>query len=79
MKLLIEAGADVNYSNKDGDTALVNATSNSTNRWKLMRGGGCNYDKFDIVDLLIKAGADVNIVASTGCNRRFQQKFASTC
>jgi len=46
VKLLLEAGADVNVKNKDGETALMKASYNGYT---------------EIVKMLIDAGADVNI------------------
>ena len=48
VKLLIENGADVNAEDKDGNTAVIEAT------W--------NKDAINVLKLLIAAGADVNHV-----------------
>jgi ankyrin repeat protein len=50
-KILIEAGADLNYQNADGSTALHTAAA---------------FDKPEIVKMLIDAGADVNIQNNQG-------------
>ena len=47
MKLLLEAGADVNIANKEGCTALMAATESGES---------------DCLELLLKADADVNLV-----------------
>lgn len=46
VKLLVEKGADINQTDKDGWTALM---------WAV------HYDRKDIVELLIEKGADINI------------------
>lgn len=51
VKMLIDAGADVNHRNKDSNTALIWAAANGNK---------------DIVKMLIDAGADVNIVNKYG-------------
>ena len=48
LRLLVEAGADVNIRNEDDETALFEAAYNG-------------YDK--CVDALIQAGADVNVTS----------------
>ena len=46
IKLLLSAGANVNATDKWGDTALMQA---------------CSEGKFDIVKLLLASGANVNV------------------
>ena len=52
VKLLCDAGADVNARNEEGETALI---------WAAMGG------KIEIVKILIDAGADVNAKDNDGC------------
>ncbi len=55
VKLLVEAGANVNHKNKEGWTALMNVCFN------------CNsISTCDIIKLLIKAGANVNTQNNDG-------------
>ena len=56
LGILLKAGADVNHSAKNGDTALILACQ------------GCHIES---VELLIKAGADVNIANTDGCTAIF--------
>ena len=49
LKLLIDAGADVNMINERGDSPLMRASSNSSH----------NHHK-KVTETLIKAGANVN-------------------
>ena len=51
IKLLIERGADVNAKSKDGNTALITATS---------------YGRIENVKLLIDKGADINAKSKNG-------------
>ncbi len=51
VKLLLEAGADVNFRNRDNETALIAAA----------QGGSIEATR-----LLIEAGADINGKNSTG-------------
>jgi uncharacterized protein len=55
VKVLIEAGADVNIQSKDGQTALI-----------VVVGAGDE----DIVELLVKAGADADIKDALGVSAR---------
>ena len=50
---LLEKGAHVNKANKNGETPLINAC-------------GRGIDKAAIVEILLKAGADVNASTNTG-------------
>ena len=56
VQLLLQAGADVNMTNKDtGDTALIATT------WAADRGGVRDKEATTCVKLLLKAGAKINI------------------
>jgi hypothetical protein len=55
IKTLIEAGADVNFKNKDGQTALI-----------IVVGAGDE----EIVEILVKAGADPNIEDAFGVSAK---------
>jgi len=54
VKILIDAGADVNAINSVGKTSLMMASMN------------CNSNRVEIVKMLIIAGADVNIKMNDG-------------
>ena len=81
-QLLIEAGADINARDKNGETALMRASAKGvSDRVKLLINAGADVNAIDdafghtalmeastagIAQLLINAGADVNLCAKYG-------------
>ena len=59
ISTLLEAGADVNISNENGVTPLINANYKES-------------DKPEVVEALLKAGADVNSTTKTGINGTYE-------
>ena len=52
--MLLESGFDVNSQNKKGETPLMRALN--------------NFCKFEVIQLLIKYEANVNMLSNDGCN-----------